>query len=69
METTIRDTGSVCEEIVAVEEKLEDRMVVLEEEVESLKTQNIELRTCVNTIIEELNAVTTLLNTRYNVEN
>ena len=69
LETTMRDTSDVCEEIVTIEEKLEDRMAVLEEEVHLLKTQNNELRTCVNTVIAELNAVITLFNTRYSMEN
>ena len=66
LEASIRVTDSVCVEIFGEEEKLEDRIVVLEEEVTSLKVQNIELRNHVNSVIEELNAVTTLLNTKYN---
>ena len=54
---------------MVVEEKLDDILVALEEEVESLKVENIELRQCVNRITEELNAVITLLNTRYGAEN
>ena len=69
LETTIKDANYVCGEIMVVEEKLDDRIVALEEEVESLKVQNIELRQCVNRITEELNAVITLLNTRYTAEN
>ena len=65
----MRVTESVCVEIVDNEEKLEARIDVLEEAVASLKEQNVELRHCVNGIIEELNAVITLLNTRYDVEN
>ena len=69
METTIKDATYVCEEIMVIEEKLDDRTAALEEEVESLKVENNELRKYVNTIVEELNAVITLLNTRYEVKN
>ena len=44
---------------------MEDRIVYLEEEVTSLKVQNIELRKHLNWAIKELNNVTALLNSRY----
>ena len=56
-----------CEELVHINEKLTDRVVVLEEQVKTIRAENNELRTFVNTVVVELNAVITTLNTRYNV--
>ena len=52
-------------EIADSEEKLYDRVTVLEEMVESLNDENNELRKYLNKVTEELNAIITLLNTRY----
>ena len=56
-----------CEELVHINEKLTDRVVVLEEQVKTIRAENNELRRFVNTVVVELNAVITTLNTRYNV--
>ena len=68
MKSDVEDGYYACEEIVNNEEKLDDRMNVLEEEVKTIKAENNELRTFVNTIVKELNNVITLLNTRYDVK-
>ena len=52
-------------EIADSEEKLYDRVTVVEEMVESLNDENNELRKYLNKVTEELNAIITLLNTRY----
>ena len=52
-------------EIADSEEKLYDRVTVVEEMVESLSDENNELRKYLNKVTEELNAIITLLNTRY----
>ena len=57
--------SSVCGEIAMAEEKLSDRVDVLEETIEILHTENNELRRYVNNLTEELNAVITMLNSRY----
>ena len=55
--------------MLVIEEKHDNRIRGLEEEVESIKAKNNELRTLINTVVEELNAVITLLNARYDVKN
>ena len=52
-----------------VQEKHDDRISALEEGMKTLKAENNELRTLVNSVVKELNAVITLLNTRYDVNN
>ena len=68
LKTDMKNTRGECTEMGIVNEKLEDRIIVLEEEVEGLKTENNELRVYLNKVTEELNAVVTLLNTRYDEE-
>ena len=65
LEMVIKNERDVSEEIIELEEKLEHRVFALEEEVETLKTQNFELRHQLNNITVELNCVIDLLNTRY----
>ena len=65
LEMVIKNERDVSEEIIELEEKLEHRVFALEEEVETLKTQNVELRHQLNNITVELNCVIDLLNTRY----
>ena len=65
----IQDVSYVCEEVMDVEEKHDNRIIALEEEVKTIKAENNELRILVNSVVEELNAVITLLNTRYDVNN
>ena len=69
LETVVEDERHVCREMIVIEEKLDHRVLVLEEEVESLQDQNIELRQQLNKITEELNCVIALLNNRYGIEN
>ena len=69
MNANIQDVCHVCEEVADTEEKHDVKINALEEEVVWLKVENNELRTFVNSVVEELNAVITLLNTRYDVHN
>ena len=69
IKSTIKDASRVCENMLVIEEKHDNRIRGLEEEVESIKAKNNELRTFINTVVEELNAVITLLNARYDVKN
>ena len=65
IEDSISITDGSTVELKGDQEKMEDRIDHLEEEVTSLKVQNIELRKHLNWAIEELNNVTALLNSRY----
>ena len=67
MKTDVDDGYRACKELANKEEKLYDRVAVLEEEMKTIKAENNELRTFVNTAVTELNNVITLLNTRYDV--
>ena len=58
----------MCEELINNEEKLSDRVNVLEEELKAIRVEKNELRGFVNTVVNELNNVIDLLNARYNVD-
>ena len=49
-------------DIFNLEEKLEDRMGILEEELNAVKTENVEMRNHFNSMIKELNAITAFVN-------
>ena len=69
MNANIQDVCHVWEEVADAEEKHDVKINALEEEVALLKVENNELRKFVNSVVGELNAVITLLNTRYDVHN
>ena len=66
LEDSVVSVDHVAMETIDDHEKMEDRLDTLQEEVTSLKGQNIELRNHLNSAINELNNIITLLNTRYN---
>ena len=68
MEVSIAESDNVTEQIIGIEEKLEDRMTCLEEEVTGLKVKNNELINHLNLAIRELNAVIYVLNTKSTIE-
>ena len=68
MEVSIAESDNVTEQIIDIEEKLEDRMTCLEEEVAGLKVKNNELINHLNLAIRELNAVIYILNTKSTIE-
>ena len=64
------DVGDVCytcDELIDANEKLTDRVNVLEDKVKGIQKENNDLRAYVNVITTELNNVIELLNQRYNV--
>ena len=80
LKADVEDGYRACEEISSNEERLLDRVHVLEEvttlkaeneqkkeELTEMKFENNELRVVVNSIILELNNVITALNARYTV--
>ena len=64
LQSSVAATYNCTVEISGEEEKIDDRVTLLEEEVMSLKVQNIELRNHLNSAIRELNEVTHLLNSK-----
>ena len=67
LQISIAETDNVTREISRIEEKLEDRVTTLEEEVLQLRAQNNMLRDYLNLAIKELNAVIDLLNIKNTV--
>ena len=76
LEESIGGTDECVVDIFGLEEKLEDRLDRLEEEFQnkvdgledeltSVKAENLELNNYLNSVIKELNAITALLNDKY----
>ena len=65
LEESIAGTDECVVDIYSLEEKLEDKLEWLEEELTSVKAENIELKNHLNSVIKELNAITELLNDKY----
>ena len=57
VEENINGNDSALLELLSDQEKLEDRLLVVEEENQSLKIQNVELTNHLNTVIKEVNNV------------
>ena len=65
LEESVAGTDECVLDIYALEEKLEDKLCYLEEDLASCKRENIELKNQLNWVIKELNAITELLNDKY----
>ena len=65
LEESIAGTDDCVVDIYNLEEKLEDRLDRLEEELMAVKAENVELKNHLNSAIKELNAITELLNDKY----
>ena len=62
LEDSLAGTDDCVVDIFSLEEKLEDRMSILEEELDAVKAENIEMRSHFNSMIKELNAITAFVN-------
>ena len=62
LEESLAGTDDCVMDIFALEEKLEDRMGILEEKLDAVKAENIEMRNHFNSMIKELNAITAFVN-------
>ena len=58
-------TDDCVVDIYKTEEALEDRMGILEEELNAVKAENVEMRNHFNSMIKELNAITALVNAQH----
>ena len=65
LEESLAGTDDCVVDIFSLEEKLEDRMIILEEELNAVKAENIEMRSHFNSMIKELNAITALVNEKH----
>ena len=62
LQESLAGTDDCVVDIYKTEEALEDRMGILEEELNAVKAENIEMRTHFNAMIKELNAITAFVN-------
>ena len=62
LQESLAGTDDCVVNIYKTEEALEDRMGILEEELDAVKAENIEMRTHFNSMIKELNAITVFVN-------
>ena len=65
LQDSLAGTDDCVVDIFNLEEKLEDRMGILEEELNAVKAENIEMRNHFNSMIKELNAITVLVNEKH----
>ena len=65
LEESIAGTDDCVVDIYNLEEKLDDRLGRLGEELMAVKAENVELKNHLNSTIKELNAITELLNNKY----
>ena len=65
IEESLAGTDDCVVDIYKSEERLEDRMIVLEEELNAVKAENVEMRNHFNSMIKELNAITEFVNGKH----
>ena len=65
IEESLAGTDSCVVDIYELEERHEDRMTVLEEELDAVKAENVEMRNHFNSMIKELNAITAFVNEKH----
>ena len=65
LQDSLAGTDDCVVDIYSLEEKLEDKVEMLEEELTAVKAQNVELRNHLNSTIKELNAIAGFLNDKY----
>ena len=65
LQDSLAGTDDCVLEIYNLEERLEEKMELLEEELTAVKAQNVELRNHLNSTIKELNAIAGFLNDKY----
>ena len=65
LQDSLAGTDDCVVDIYSLEEKLEDKLELLEEELTAVKAQNVELRNHLNSTIKELNAIAGFLNDKY----
>ena len=65
LQESLAGTDDCVMEIYNLEERLEKKLELLEEELTGVKAQNVELRNHLNSTIKELNNIAGFLNTKY----
>ena len=65
LQESIEGTDACMLDIYELEEKLDDRINTLEEEVTALKSENVDIRDHLRCAIKELNAITYFVNEKH----
>ena len=65
LEESLAGTDDCVVDIFSLEKKLEDRMNILEEELDAVKAENVEMRSHFNSMIKQLNSITALVNEKH----
>ena len=65
LEESLSGTDECLLEVYKLEEKHDDRITVLEEELDAVKAENVEMRNHFNSMIKELNAITAFVNEKH----
>ena len=65
LEASLTGTDECVVDIYELEEKHDDRITTLDEEVIALKAENVEMRNHFNSMIKQLNGITALVNEKH----
>ena len=65
LEASLTGTDECVVDIYELEEKHDDRITTLEEEVSGLKGENVEMRSHFNAMIKQLNDITAFVNEKH----
>ena len=65
LEGSLAGTDDCVLDIYSLEEGLQDRITILEEEVTGLKAENVEMRNHFNSMIKQLNGITAFVNEKH----
>ena len=65
LEASLTGTDECVVDIYELEEKHDDRITTLEEEVSGLKAENVEMRNHFNSMIKQLNNITAFVNEKH----
>ena len=65
LEESLSGTDECILHVYELEEKHDDRITVLEEELSGVKAENVEMRNHFNSMIKELNAITAFVNEKH----
>ena len=65
LEASLTGTDECVVDIYELEEKHDDRITTLEEDVTALKAENVEMRNHFNSMIKQLNNITAFVNKKH----
>ena len=65
LKESLAGTDDCLLEMYGLEERHDERITTLEEEVAELKAENVEMRNHFNSMIKQLNGITTLVNEKH----